>query len=81
MDKLERRFVSFAEFRDSENTKTLRGHAATFDDVYSLGMFEERIAPGAFEACSRRLIYLKAQPTFAKLSSGVTLTRCLSASP
>jgi HK97 family phage prohead protease len=49
MDKLERRFVSFAEFRDSENTKTLRGHAATFDDVYSLGMFEERIAPGAFD--------------------------------
>ncbi len=35
------------EFR-AENRK-LRGYAATFGDVYDLGMFEERIAPGAFD--------------------------------
>lgn len=49
MKDLERRFVSFAEFREEGSTGTLRGHAATFNDVYSLGMFEERIAPGAFD--------------------------------
>lgn len=49
MDKLERRFVPFAEFRADEEKPTIRGHAATFNDVYDLGFFDERIAPGAFD--------------------------------
>lgn len=50
MDKQERRFVPFAEFRaNDDDVATLRGHAATFGDVYDLGSFDERIAPGAFD--------------------------------
>lgn len=49
MDKKEVRYVSFAEFREEGDSKTLRGHAATFNDVYDLGFFDERIAPGAFD--------------------------------
>ena len=46
--EIERRFTPFsAEFR--EEGSTLKGHPATFNDVYDLGMFEERIAPGAFD--------------------------------
>lgn len=47
--EIERRFVPFAEFREDDEKKTIRGHAATFGDVYNLGMFDERIAPGAFD--------------------------------
>ena len=46
---IERRYRPFAEFRADEEKATVRGHAATFNDVYDLGMFEERIAPGAFD--------------------------------
>lgn len=50
MDKQERRYVRFDEFRDNGvDGATLRGHAATFGDVYDLGNFDERIAPGAFD--------------------------------
>ena len=49
MDKIERRFASFTEFRADEENNTLRGHPSTFNDVYNLGMFDERIAPGAFD--------------------------------
>lgn len=50
-DGIEARYRPFAEFRvdgDDEGT-TLTGHAATFDDPYDLGPFEERIEAGAFD--------------------------------
>ena len=45
---IERRFRPFAEFR-ADDGGILKGHAATFNDWYDLGFFEERIAPGAFD--------------------------------
>lgn len=45
--EMERRFTPFKEFR--KESGTIAGHAATFNDWYDLGMFEERIAPGAFD--------------------------------
>ena len=46
---IERRFVPFTEFRADQEKATIRGHASTFDDVYNLGPFDERIAAGAFD--------------------------------
>ena len=46
--EIERRYRPFAEFRAEDEGK-LVGHAATFNDTYDLGPFEERIAPGAFD--------------------------------
>lgn len=48
---VEFRYRPAAEFRaDSEGDgMTLRGHAATFGDIYDLGPFDERFAPGAFD--------------------------------
>jgi HK97 family phage prohead protease len=48
---VEFRYRPAAEFRaDSEGeSMTLRGHAATFGDVYDLGPFDERFAAGAFD--------------------------------
>lgn len=47
----ETRYVPFTEFRadDDDGKATIRGHAATFGDIYNLGSFDERIAPGAFD--------------------------------
>jgi len=48
---VEFRYRPIAEFRadTTDDGMTLRGHAATFGDVYDLGMFDERIAAGAFD--------------------------------
>lgn len=48
-NKLERRFAPFAEFRADTSSGTIAGHPSTFNDVYDLGFFDERIAPGAFD--------------------------------
>jgi len=48
---IERRFAP-TEIR--EKGKTLVGHAATFNQVYDLGQFEEQIDPGAFDKALER---------------------------
>lgn len=47
--EIERRFTSFREFRAEGDGNLLRGHFSTYGDPYSLGGFDEQIAPGAFD--------------------------------
>jgi HK97 family phage prohead protease len=49
MKNVERRYMPFAEFRAVDGGKKLRGHFATYQQPYSLGMFDEQIAPEAFD--------------------------------
>tara|TARA_S200002703_G_C3778916_1_gene239978 strand:+ start:664 stop:1311 length:648 start_codon:yes stop_codon:yes gene_type:complete len=49
MKNVERRYMSFTEFRAVDDGEKLRGHFATYSQPYSLGMFDEQIAPDAFD--------------------------------
>ena len=41
--------VGGIEVRDVDGGVTLHGYAATFDQPYNMGWYEERVAPGAFK--------------------------------
>lgn len=51
MSKMFERRMAIAglEVRDTDSGVTLHGYAATFDQPYNMGWYEERVAPGAFK--------------------------------